>query len=598
MPQWPQFSAWTVEDARRAVIESTPPELDLVRDYYEGRQWRDGEGWIGPQPRGTDVGFYETMIEIERAFVSKNVVSEVVHRHRRGCVGVEPDFALVPRRALRNDEEPSAAEQVATDEAEAALTAWWDRRHMHTIVASAIDTLLWNGQACLRIYIPEAPEGSLIDENGVAIMHAPTLDDALDLIYIDHPLPEQSTVFVHPQTRREISVFLHQSDDDTTQLSAEMSWVERAIGVDRPPTVLRLASEAGVRDFTIDTGGHLLMYQMRRPALITTQVLQGQRALNLAVSIVPRNVVTGGFLERILLNAQMPGSWETDANGNRVRWLPEPYETGAGTTQFVRGLTTTDQDGNTVLATPAVAFREPIEVTPAVDAKLAHYQDVLDSVDQAHVLMNTEATPSGRSREQARADYAASLRDTAAPVTEMGRWLIETVLSLAEAFMSRPGLYTDQLRSTFTLRIAAGPVSADERQQNMDAAVQGQMSPETAMFLNGIADVDAEQARILSSPYGLLDLATRRATAIQTYVASGVSLEAAGELCGMKPDEIAVLVSGETFPQMQRIEAEAQAQTQVAQATQDSQTRNGRVPASTNGSTNGRAAPARARASA
>jgi hypothetical protein len=82
--------------------------------------------------------------------------------------------------------------------------------------------------------------------------------------------------------------------------------------------------------------------------------------------MLPRNVVTGGFLERVLLNAQMPGYW-VDANGNRTtdinarkKFVALPYKAGAGTTNFVRGMDYLDaKTGETKVTDPQIQWREP-----------------------------------------------------------------------------------------------------------------------------------------------------------------------------------------------------------------------------------------------
>jgi hypothetical protein len=104
---------------------------------------------------------------------------------------------------------------------------------------------------------------------------------------------------------------------------------------------------------------------------------------------------------------------------------------------------------------PVDTFTETDDAFTASMLELAH---------QLHVLIGKDATASGESRKQARAEFAASLETSKAAVDEVGRWLLETVLALAAAIAGVPGHY-ESLRCEFGCMVDAGPLTADEEAQ-------------------------------------------------------------------------------------------------------------------------------------
>lgn len=519
----------------------------INRRFVFGDHWQGGAGWIGPKPQPGDPGFSETMLEIRRAFTSRNVIGEVVGRHMSGVIGREPRWGLALRRALKQDEEPSAAEQALIDEAEALLTVWWDARKVMKTLQRCVVTMLYAERAPLRLYVPPGMLEDQQDERTgtmTRVITADSVEAALTKLWLEDPIPEQATVATDDDTKQDIGVFVSQVSVGATG-EPKYEPVAELTYADGDKTVVRMVDKSATTEYRLAFGGRLTMFEPSRTPIVSPQVQESQRALNLALSMLPRNVVTGGFLERILLNAQMPGTWETDAQGNK-KFIPEPYFAGAGTTNFVQGVQYEDGQGKTVVATPSVQFREPVPVAPSVDAKRSHYEDILEEVKQAHVLMNQDARASGKSREQARADYEADLLVTKTELEAAGRWVLETVLAMAEAFAGSPGKYTEQLRATFACQIDTGPLTAQERAAN-DASVGKTLSRETAMERNGVADVDAELQRMNAEPAAHLDMLTKQSTIITNLTTAGATLEAAATVAELDEDQIKELTTPETF---------------------------------------------------
>lgn len=508
------FDSYTLNKAR----EQIPPDRDgdsiadgiqpptgyaANRRLYDGDHWLDNVGWMGPRPGLGDADSASVLLEIRRAFISKNAVREVVDRHVGGVMGKEPAWKFTVRRPLGKveekqedgttktiDEEPLPAEQALIDEAETALTEWWDTRGAHTLIQDVAATLLMAKRAALRLFVPPGLVEQDKDTGAVSVPVAGDLSESLTRIYVKGPDPTQSTVVTDENTQQQAGIFLYRDDDKTDK--AELVYLD-----DAGLTLIRiLGTTAQSTAAPLDLGGRLTIYEMNRAALITPQVRQLQALLNMALTMMGRNVVLAGFLERILLNVQLPGVFEGE--GDARRFVPDTFRVGAGTTNALMGATYTDEQGITRMATPSVVYRDPVPVETFKQTKEEAYTAILEETDQLHALISGDATASGESRKQARADFEQSLLDTQAQLNRAGRWLLETVLAMGAAFAGTPGKFAE-LRAVFECRIDAGPMSSDDLRILTELSGSQQLlSRETAMARVGVDDVDSEIERIAS----------------------------------------------------------------------------------------------------
>lgn len=562
------------DDVKKVVSAGLDANHTVNRQFLDGDHWQGGDGWIGPRPIAGEEGEQKTMDEIARAFTSKNVILEVLQRHQSGVLGREPGWTLVPKRIMKPGELPTSGEQTAIDEANAILIEWWDKRNAHAALSTVIEHVLYSSRGVLRLFVPSSKLTPAAAAGTPATIAAATPTDAALSIFPEAPLPEQATVFIDPDTKQEIG-FLAVTRDSKTYLEvtflrdpgtpvAAGATAQSATGV--PMTAIRTFGGADNIDATVDLplGGRLMMREVDRRPLISEQVRQGQKALNLALSMVPRNVVTGGFLERILTNAQLPGEWKTDAATGTERFVPTEYPTGAGTTTFLSGIESEEETtGKQTITTPGVHFREPVPVTSSVDGKRSHYEDILDEVGQRHVLMNDQATASGYSREQARADFEETLKVTLTLLVPLGRWLLETVLALTEAFTNTPGKWTDTFRVEFRPYVNSGPLSSDEIRVNNESVTAGTLSLETAMQRMGIVDVDAELARINTQDDSQMTTLERRAQIVAELAtnAVGMPLDVAGQVAGFDAAIVTLLKGAQVAVDASKAAAQATALT-------------------------------------
>jgi hypothetical protein len=540
------------------------------RAFFDGDHWQNGDGWIGPHPANGDADFSDAMLEIALSFTSKNAVREVVERHTLGVVGKPFQWAFVPRRELKADEKPTAAEQAAIDEATAVVRQWMTTRKVPTLMRNALCTLLLAERAAIRLYVPSGL--ATADGEGNSIVVATDVADALTKIFIEHPMPEHATVATDDDTKLEAGIWRFETtddddaddaggqsdnDDDDIVQRAGLTFLDEARQTvlrivdddsDRADAAAADTADAGiVADASLDLGGRLPMFEMRRAALVTPQVQQSQRALNLALTMIPRNVVTGGFLERIMLDAQMPGHWELDPDGQRTgRWIREPFYTGAGTTNFLTGVEFEDEQGNTKRGTPSVHFREPVKPDASITASGAHYAAILDEVGQRHVLMAGDAAASAVARIQARFEYLNTLLLTQPEAETALSFTIETALAMAEALARAPGRYTTLLRAQVACKLDTGPLAPDERAA-IEASIGKTLSQATAMTLLGVDDVASERARMAADPLARAVLGKAIGDALQSLTLAGASLEGAAATIGIEGDDLRALMTPSAF---------------------------------------------------
>lgn len=525
------------------------------RAFLAGDHWQGGAGWAGPWPRAGSNGdaVNTAMTDIANRFVSHNVLGELIDRHVTGVMGREPHWTMTPRRVVTDEAPITTAEQLLIDEANAMLTEWWDKRHAQELLQQATATLLFARRSALRIYIPSGQLMDVLQEDGAVLkmVIVPDVKTALMTLWLDHPAPERSTVTQDDDSKQELGALIYQggisiTGDGQPVEVGELVYVDPATRV----TVLRTIDKDADIEWSADLGGRLLMHEMQRPLYLTPQLQQKQRALNLALSMLPRHLVTAGFLERILLNAQMPGHWEKDPTTGdpKGKWVADPVTRGAGVETYIVGVEESKADGSIARKDPQVHDREPVSPEPTLSSIRALYELMLEEGAQAHVLMNADAGASGKSREEARSDYSRSLTTTSPRVEQAGRWVLETLLATAEALAGVPGYYTSQLRAVFNLRMDTGPVDALERTANNESYKAGTMSRETAMARNGIADVDAEVALIDAQPGANLANVERMTTIFVELVREGIAPEQAGRVAGFDEEQIKELVAGFTPP--------------------------------------------------
>lgn len=504
-------------------------DMTVNRLMAEGNHWLEGAGWVGPGPMPSDPTYSEIQRLIEKAFVSRNVIDEVVDRLVSAILGAEPRWYWTPDRAMEDDEDPTPEEQTLMDEVNTATTQWWDKKKVHAALKRQIYRMLVAQRCVWRLYLPKSDDAGNVT--------ASDIEEAMDAVFLDIPDPETSGVWTDPETRDEVGIVVIK-EQTTNRTTVEVTYLEE----DGQTTVRMLPDDQKV---TNDLGGALpiVMAEIDSP-FITEQLRALNKALNMTLTLLAKGLVDNAFLERLMLNAMPPGHWEysptLDENGNKVRdkYVVDRHVTGGRQTTYVQGTDYVDEKGATVVKDPSVVFRDPTDPGGIIKGSDYWYGMMLDEARQSHVIVNQSSTVGFKSREQARGDFIDSTKDPQSQAEASGRALLITLVKVVEGILSKPKRWTGKLKPIFKCKPQYGPLTVPERLQNMNEAKDGYMADETAMSLNGIDDVDAELALIAAQPRAQLKLSTDQAAAVKAWVDAGFTHEVGLHMIGLDDDEI------------------------------------------------------------
>lgn len=548
------------------TIEGKYRDRPEIRRRYrlvmEGDHWLDGEGWAGPQPKGDN---RQAVMElIKREFVYKNLLGEVCRRHRNSLVGREPIWRFSPDRPMSAEEQPTDEEQTLAKVAESALTIWWDRQKALLALQEAVMTCLWakeglNGVGYLRLYIPES---KLEGEPGSLerLVPAVNLEEAMDYIYV-HALSPLKGGIIKDLDDQPLAGYYHYKGEDgkdyleinalaKTLAADKMLKNDTLYAADDTVVQLRNLSEGTVvAEAGYQLGGRLLTVEISRDeVLVSDSIISQQKQYNMAYTMMGRNVVQGGFLERTVLNAQLPGSF-VDENGNPsdsgTVFKPDPVHVGPGSLNFLTGYPVKNELGEIInYTTPNVVYKDPVPVTTFIDTMNAAKEGIYEEAQQLFVLISGDATSSGQSRIQAANDFISSLGETAIAVESAVRQLLETVLAWGAYFADEPRRF-ESMRADVQASISAVAPTPDEIRVNIEQFNAGLLSRETTMARNGVEDVDAEAKRIEQE---LVQEAEARMARIQAGLIPGTLLDSEEPGQESSREENAVEVEAERQP--------------------------------------------------
>lgn len=494
------FDEWDISDARIAAQQSLEDSkrLDSYRAAVKGDHFQGWEWWIGPRPLDSDTDAQTVREEIERGFVSRNVLGECVGRHTNGVLGRNVKNAVVTKRELAKDAKPTPDEQTRIDEATSLLKEWVKVRKLNQEYDKLCDNLLIAGVAYQRPFVAPGE----IDADGIV----PTADLATSLnrVYFNFPLPGEAVVWTDPRTQAKCSIYLYrQVTSSRPSVVANQQGDERAelTYLDGDETIIRIIGKDGTVipedqvDFSYPLGKRLLMSDLSRRPLLNPQVVSQQKLLNLALTMKERNVILGGFLERVAINAQMNGTFETLEDGTK-RFVADPLPVGAGAMTTLTGYVTTDDDGTQRLATPNMLWREPVDVKTFLDTEESAYQAILAECNQLHYSMSSDGNVGAESRITAMAAYLIDLLQTKQQIDAGWAWLLETSLALAAVLAGVPGRF-DDLRVSAECSVDPGPISIESMRAAMElTGGQPLLSVKTARQWVGIEDEAAEQVQV------------------------------------------------------------------------------------------------------
>lgn len=484
------FDQWDIQKASRALAVASKghPDASSGLKYYEGDHWQDGKGWAGPMLDSTDAEFKLFIDELTRGFISRNLVGETLDRHVNGILGRDVAWEISPRRKMKEGEEANGDEKGRIEEGKERLHQWIDDREIQQEIDTAARNMLLGEYSTLRTFVPPA---ELTSSGRVP---SGTLEESLDRIYFHIPALGAAATYVDPNSQRKVGIYSDKeiadplAEGDTGQDRIELSYT------DGPATILRVLTAANAGDrLPFPLGRRRLHLEIKRPALVTPQLISQQKLYNLANTMLQRNVILGGFLERVIKNAKLPGS-EIVRDG-KVYHQADPVTLGAGRTLILNGWEITNKDGSKSVLTPDVQYHDPVEVATFIATMTAAYHSILAATHQLHYAMSDDATASSASRVTAMAAYVIDLNRTKQQIDLAFAWTLETALNLAAIFAGNAGRFAD-LQISAAAKVDPGPLTSEEKRVIAELVTAELLSEETGRASIGVDDLAAEAQRI------------------------------------------------------------------------------------------------------
>ena len=494
------FDEWTIEDAKIAV--KLPPDeakdLESYVKFVKGDHWQGWAGWIGPVPDPKDIDAKEVSAAIEKGFVSRNAIGEGIGRHVNGVLGRNVKWSVVPAREMAQGEQPTGDEKTLIDEITPLLKKWVAARKLNQEYDKAGQTLLVAGSAFERPFVPpgEIGQDGTIPQGDLAT--------SINRVYIHFPKPGEATIYTDPRTQAKCSVYYYrqmngsrpsQTKNQQREERAELTYLDgeqtvvRVLGPGNP------GDDGGPLRYTFGLGSRLLMADLNRKPLVNPQVVSQQKLLNLALTMKERNVILGGFLERVAINAQMNGNFETQPDGRKV-FVPSELPVGAGAMTSLVGYVTQDEDGKQSITTPSMLWREPVDVKTFLDTEDSSYRHIMAEMNQLHYAASSDSGISAESRLVSMAAYLIDLLQTKQQIDAAWSWLLEMVMALAAILSGQPGRY-DMLRVSAECSVDPGPISVEMMQAAMQlTGGKPLLSVKTAQGWIGVEDTDGESQQM------------------------------------------------------------------------------------------------------
>lgn len=460
-------------------------EIQARRRFDEGDHWQEGTGFIGQLPTGD--GFEDRTEMLKAGFVPEEVVTEVLDTHVQNVLGEEPQISIEP---LENPPEGATTlSQAEIDDTLGILKEWWDERDNTRILAECLRSARRETAGVLRCFIPA---GMLDGEGRIT---ARDLKEALSKIWIRAEHIEDGGVLIDETTATRLGLFKYRVKIEKTEINlCEYSFVDLD-GLTVWGTASNSRSGKGAEEAEpLMLGGMLPIYEMKAAELISSNVLQAQRAVNLSGTMLTRNNNLAGSRERLALNVQPPGEWRetTDPVSGQVtrEFVPGEMKTGPATMNFLQSLPIFDDEGRiTGFGNPNVIFTDPVAIETFTGTS-AHWREVIyNRAKMRHLLIADNATASGKSRIEARREFQSSLNDSKGIADAAGRWAGTTPLHIAAHFIGAPGRFLGY-RIKFDAMVSTIEKTAEELNQIRADYEAGLIDLRTALELAGHKNVD------------------------------------------------------------------------------------------------------------
>lgn len=505
----------TLAEAQRMLQNRLDQTKKDALAFLMGDHWQDGRGFPALPPINVPQRA-EIIAKIKEAFASENIIGEIIERHLDGITNREPDWQLID--TAQTDE---TEENPLINETEETLLEFWNSRKFTDVLRDALSKALTQEKAVVRAYIPPG----FVNEDG-EIETRSNLADALEMIQFEVLSADVAGVFYDKEKYQPFGIFISGSGNDKkvelTYLDGDRKtglkvFNERSLRRFAEDTIPTLAGyipddsdgNAPVETDPLDLGGNLLMFELSRKSLIDSSLISLQKQVNLTWTMSGKNIYIAGSRERYFTNAQPP----TKFNENTKKQEAVPLNVGGSSSTFLGGQAIYQGDGENKklvgYANANVVVVDPVSAANFHESRKELKSAMLDASGQAHIGMSSDATASGKSRTEARAEFEKTLKRSKLALDPLGRWLMEVALRFAADITNQSDKFA-KLRLDFNTIVDAGAVDAELRAADAKDVEEGRLSEETYLSRCGVEDVDAELARLNASETHTLALQIKR----------------------------------------------------------------------------------------
>ena len=447
-----QFPDWA-EAARRFVGRHRDGDGDI--DH-----WQSGDGYTGRKPTSDTTGASVYMSSLEDAFIVEDLCSDVLSHRTSGVLGKDPNWRF------DTEGEDASPEEEARQE---AVERWWNDNDVREVMEDFASGIGTEAKYYLRFRITGADEIS-----------ASTPEDALAHIYVEAIGRENATVYTDPDLK-ELGVF--KCNTSGAGKHAEVTYLD-----ENQQTVLRLLGNDREEGWTGDLGGKLFIYEGTGRLLMNKGMRSNQASLNTKRTWIEIVDEKAGFPELHLVGIQTP----KDAKGNDKKPERGPgrlvYHVQIPKKTEGRNGAVEERSGRGQLEQFGAADTENLRADCDESREAIHR-----AANQLHRLISGDATASGESRIQARADYVSDLAQLKGTVDKAGTWVLETAWALAEALS---GTDHSGATATFDAILDPGPITSEERRAMLEEVGKGAMSLKRFLSVVGVDDPDSEVQQI------------------------------------------------------------------------------------------------------
>ena len=464
--------------------------LDLIES---GNFWQDAQRYVGPLPaRGDVVGW--TLLRKSFAPILK--LRECLNRHVRGVIGREPQFESVAQLKPLNEE------------ADVVTGAVWYERGEHKLARAIAKRLLATGKVYLRY---DVPPGLIVEgtdrETGDATqgVDAANWQEAYGLTHVELCARGSAFVYVDPATMRKTAFYSYVEGEANQKTKCiQISWIENKI-----TRVRVVKSNAASEDWSVDTGGNLLILEADLEAMITPDLLRLQDIVCSIATMMKINADVAGYPQTDAIDIarpvqRVPAPTETQPDATKA--VDAPVASGPRTmrawySEVARdkdGKVITGEDGKPIMRSGSIQYRDPVSSQPLREDIEFLNTEIYSASNQRHIPARTSANASAEMLVEARADYADSLTETQPDLERLIQTLFKARLCMA-AYLAGDSATLAQFKAGYyrvALQLNTGPISVAEAQEIRARLDAGLISIETAMILLGVDDPDAERAKI------------------------------------------------------------------------------------------------------